>query len=135
MQSFSLTSISGKPYKLELPKPKSNFVSKYVFAFAKSGSTLLDNMLSVYCQHIDFPTFSLFNQAFDQGVATSDIGPESRFCFQRNGYLYTGFRHFPHYDLDLADSPAILLVRDPRDMAVSMYYSIMKSHVIPKGME
>ena len=47
------------------------------------------------------------------------------------GYIYTGFRHFPAFDLDTKDAPAIWLVRDPRDILVSGYYSITYSHGVP----
>ena len=132
---LTLKSGSGKDYVVELPEPKPNFESKYVFAFAKSGSTLLDNLISVYCQQVNVPTFSLFNQAFGQGIVTANIGVEALRCFQPQGYLYTGFRHYPNFELDICKNKAIWLVRDPRDMAVSMYYSITKSHLIPKGLD
>ena len=61
---LTLKTGSGKDYVVELPVPKPNLDSKFVFAFAKGGSTLLDNLISVYCQQVNVPTFSLFNQAF-----------------------------------------------------------------------
>ncbi|GGW82296.1 sulfotransferase domain-containing protein [Alteromonas halophila] len=135
MQQFSFTTDKGKPYSVTVPTPKPNFERKFVFAFAKSGSTLLDNLLSVYCQVEGTPTFSLYNQAFDQGLSTAELGSEALPCLDFDGILYTGFRHYPRFELDIGSSKAIWLVRDPRDMAVSMYYSIAKSHVIPKGHE
>lgn len=123
----------GRPYKVSLPAPKTNLKKAYVFAFAKSGSTLLDNMVSTYCQLIGVPSFSLFNAAFGQGIRTSDIVDDARVCIEQEGIIYTGFRHFPVFNLDLSGANTILLTRDPRDMLVSMYYSIIKSHVIPEG--
>ena len=130
---LTLKSGSGKDYVVELPDPKPNFDSKYVFAFAKSGSTLLDNLISVYCQQVNVPTFSLFNQAFGQGLSTGELGNEALPCFEQSGTIFTGFRHYPNFELDICKNKAIWLVRDPRDMAVSMFYSVAKSHVIPKG--
>jgi hypothetical protein len=45
--------------------------------------------------------------------------------------VYSGFRHYPAFDLPIEKNPVVLLVRDPRDMLVSLYFSIAKSHVIP----
>lgn len=92
----------------------------------------MDGMIRSYCKVHDVPTFSLFNAAFDSGVQTSDIMADAAVCFSKTGYIYTGFRHFPHFDIDLEGAPCLLLVRDPRDMLVSMYYSVLKSHVVPK---
>ena len=45
MNPFQLTSATGKPYQVNLPEPKKGLKKAYIFAFAKSGSTLLDNMV------------------------------------------------------------------------------------------
>jgi len=133
MNPFQLTSATGKPYQVNLPEPKKGLKKAYIFAFAKSGSTLLDNMVSTYCQLLDIPSFSLFNAAFDQGITTDDVTEDAKAYIEQEGIIYTGFRHFPAFNLDLSGANTILLTRDPRDMLVSKYYSILKSHVIPKG--
>ena len=133
MKKINLISKSGKSYTVNMPLPQKGLERSYIFAFAKSGSTLLDNMVSVYCQNQRIPNFSLFNTAFDQGVSTQEITGDAINCVEQDGYVYTGFRHFPIFDIDLSDATTILLTRDPRDMLVSMYYSIIKSHVVPKG--
>lgn len=132
---FELTTSAGKPYNIELPSPKPDFSSKFVFSFAKSGSTLLNDLLFTYCPQMGVPVVSVFDQAFSQGVDTKDVCDESAQVFNSQGYVFSGFRHFPNFDLDVEKEKCILLVRDPRDMIVSMYYSIAKSHVIPKGNE
>jgi len=135
MQSFQFCSRSGQEYNVTLPDPKPGLKSAFVFAFARSGSTLLNNMVTDYCKYIDAPTFSLFNTAFDQGIPTQDIMKDTSVCFVKSGYIYTGFRHFPAFGINIDGVPAAWLVRDPRDMLVSLYYSIRKSHVIPRGQE
>ena len=134
MKSIVLVSEQGHQYEVTLPRPHPDLVSAYLFAFARGGSTLLDNMIAAYCQFIDVPTFSLFNTAFDQGISTQAIQKDAAICFKKRGYIYTGFRHFPAFDLDVSDAPVIWLTRDPRDMLVSLYYSVLKSHVIPRGL-
>ena len=134
MKSLDLVSKDGRRYKVTLPDPKPDLLSAYVFSFARSGSTLLNNIVTAYCSYLDIPTFSLFNSAFDQGIHTQSIQKDAAGCFEKTGYIYTGFRHFPAFDLDLTDVPAIWLVHDPRDMLVSLYYSVLKSHSIPDGL-
>ncbi len=91
----------------------------------------MDNMVRHYCRQIGAPTFSLFNSAFDAGITTNEVMEDALVCFSKTGRVYTGFRHYPRFDLELTDAPCIILVRDPRDMLVSMYYSVAKSHVVP----
>lgn len=131
--TFELTTSAGKPYNIVLPAPKTDFSSKFVFSFAKSGSTLLNDLLFTYCPQMGVPVVSIFDQAFSQGLTTAEVRAESSKVFNSSGFIFSGFRHFPNFDLDVADNKCILLVRDPRDMAVSMYYSVTKSHVIPEG--
>jgi hypothetical protein len=135
MKPITLISKRGQKYTVSMPNPKADFISAYIFAFTKSGSTLLNNMVAAYCQYIDVPTFSLFGAAFEQGIHTQHIQEDALVCFKKTGYIYTGFRHFPGFDLDVTGAPAILLTRDPRDMLVSLYYSVLKSHLIPRGLE
>ena len=84
MKSFNLVSKQGLQYRVSIPTPGPNLQSAYIFAFARSGSTLLNNMVAAYCQQINVPTFSLFNTAFEQGVATQDIQADARVCFKRS---------------------------------------------------
>ena len=52
--------------------------------------------------------------------------------FQETGFCYGGFRLFPSYPIPILHKcRSILLVRDPRDMAVSLYFSLLKSHTTP----
>jgi len=132
---FELNTTTGKPYNIVLPSPKPDFSSKFVFSFAKSGSTLLNDLLFTYCPQMGVPVVSVFDQAFSQGLTTAEVRAESSDVFKNSGYVFSGFRHFPNFDLDVGNNKCILLVRDPRDMVVSMYYSITKSHVIPEGNE
>jgi len=134
MKSIVLVSKIGQRYRVTVPDPKPDMESAYIFAFVKSGSTLLNNMVETYCQYINAPSFSLFNTAFDQGISTQNIQDDALICFKKSGYIYTGFRHFPAFNLDVKSARAIWLTRDPRDMLVSRYYSILKSHKIPKGL-
>lgn len=133
MQSFKLTASDGRPYQVAMPDSNSDYSSAYVFAFHKSGSTLIQSMLQDYCSVIGVPTFSLFDSVFRQGISTEFVQGDARVCLNKPGYIFTGFRHFPRFEFDMRDRKAILLVRDPRDMLVSLYYSIKTSHPIPSA--
>ncbi len=130
MQSLQLCSGDGHSYRVNLPKLLEGFKSAYLFSFHKSGSTLMDSMVRKYCRKLGVPTFSLFDSAFDSGIPTKEVMDDALVCFSKTGRIYTGFRHYPRFDLVLTGAPCILLVRDPRDMLVSMYYSVAKSHVV-----
>lgn len=133
--TYELTAKDGKRYSVRVPEGVEGLPSSYLFAFVKSGSTLMDNMVAEYCSAVGVPHFSLFDQAFAQGVRTADIRADANRCLGRPGVVYSGFRHYPSFNMRLGDSKVVLLVRDPRDMMVSLYFSIMKSHIIPDGNE
>jgi Sulfotransferase domain len=74
--------------------------------------------------------FSPDDILFSEGVTyrPSRIGR----VFRETGYCYGGFRIFPCYPVPiLTTSKVILLVRDPRDILVSLYFSVRGSHVMP----
>ena len=55
---------------------------------------------------------------------------------ERKGFLYHGFRSFwalLPYVRGFKESKKLLLVRDPRDICVSYYFSMAKSHTVPDG--
>lgn len=132
--SIELTSTEGKNYTLSIPSSLLKFPSSFVFAFAKSGSTLLDRLVRDYCKEIEVPSFSLFGAAFNLGVNPAQIAEDAKAVFSQEGVIYTGFRHYPkHFDIDLSNAKCIWLTRDPRDMLVSLYFSIAKSHVVQEG--
>lgn len=133
MESFDLIASDGRHYEVAMPESNRPQPSAYIFAFHKSGSTLIQTMLQDYCSAISVPTFSLFDAAFRQGVSTEFVQGDASDCLNRVGYIFTGFRHFPRFEFEMKDRKAILLVRDPRDMLVSLYYSIKISHSIPSA--
>jgi len=93
----------------------------------------MHDLLSSYCALTQTPCFSLFDAVFAQGVATHRIGREAEVCFKDAARVNLGFRHYPFMSLNLDNSNLILLVRDPRDILVSLYYSVAESHEIPEN--
>jgi hypothetical protein len=114
-----------------MPRP-GRFPSFYVFALHKSGSTLLNRMLIKAFSHAKVPHLALPELAVSAGLPENEIANPKDFIFP-NGYCYRGFRQFPDYlsAPGIAKSKKVLLIRDPRDILVSDYFSVAFSHTLP----
>jgi len=129
MKIHNLCSMQGENYELQTPEPTSDKPSAFMLAYAKSGSTLMDRMIRQYCGSVGQATFTLYGEAFMKGIRPQEIKEDSLACFEPSGVIYSGFRNYPQeFDLPLAGKKIIHLVRDPRDMVVSLYFSMVKSH-------
>lgn len=117
----------------ELPRAERNdLASVTVFALPKSGSVLLDNIMRVLCRKSGLTYVSIMEEMFKIGLPDNQVPQSASDVFLPKGYCYGGFRSFPRFDIPiLKQSKPILLVRDPRDMLVSHYYSARDSHALP----
>jgi len=133
-RKVELKSIDGEPYAVEVPKA-GNFDSVFMFALPKGGSTLLEHVMRDVCLAKKLPVIAIANDAFESGVPFAKIGQEVEKTLFHKGYIYLGFRAFFLFkpEFDFSQHKKILLVRDPRDMLVSLYFSMKKSHSIPKS--
>lgn len=115
--------------------PPANISSFFVFALPKSGSVLQDKVFEDICHELNIPLISVAKSAFHQGVEESNFSEEICELFAKYGYGFYGFRYFPPYlkNLELSTFKKILLIRDPRDILVSHYFSMKNSHDIPQG--
>lgn len=119
---------------LKLPTSTSDAKSVYAFSLHKSGSTMLFNMLSEIAKYDGRKYYSLPDIAFAEGVhPRAELFGVER-IFKDTGYLYGGFRHLPDtYQIpELELHKKIVLVRNPLDVLVSLYFSESKSHIVPK---
>ena len=119
------------------PTPVPDFESCYVFAFAKAGSVLINNLTYGIMQHAGVPVVDVPVSIFNSGVATSSVIMDLGRIFRPYGYCYAGFRSIlpcMRGTIDNLSDRIILMVRDPRDMLVSLYYSIKYSHKFPSNM-
>jgi len=121
--------------ELTLPLPKSDAPSVYAFSLHKSGSTLLFNMLSELSKKLDYEYFSIQDKMFEYGIPPKESLKNTEELFSDKGYVYGGFRFFPkNYSIgEYSKYKSILLVRNPLDALVSMYFSAKSSHKIPKS--
>ncbi len=83
---------------------------------------LLPVQLSAYAWKHDFPY--LFTQTAEENLPYIHV-------FRPKGYVYTVFGGLVKGIPDIEQYLTIIMVRDPRDILVSEYYSYSKSHRIP----
>lgn len=124
----------GTTVTMALPKPQStNIPSVFLLGLPKAGSTLMNNIMPPLCQSAGLTSYAITQQLRQLGIAPKNYPAEARNLFVPHGYAYTGFRgyRFPFRVPDFASGRTIVLVRDPRDMVVSLYYSIAESHSMP----
>lgn len=68
----------------------------------------------------------LFRRSIDLRAVDLEVDYPDR------GYCFGGYRLFPESPMPLVETArAVLLVRDPRDAVVSLYYSARDSHPVP----
>jgi hypothetical protein len=121
---------------ITLPPPMTGDPSVLAFSLAKGGSSLMFNMLRELAPHAGIQYFAPEDTLFTENVSPNrrpgNIGP----VFPSAGYCFGGFRQFPAYPIPILNaSKVVFLVRDPRDMVVSLYYSMARSHILPSGEE
>jgi Sulfotransferase domain len=124
----------GQEFSIEIPQP-GNSPSFFVFALHKSGSVMQDKIITEICACVGIPAISVSVAAFNQGIREEFLTRDICQIFAKNGYCFYGFRTLPFYfdGFDFTKFKKILLIRDPRDILVSHYFSIQKSHGLPPG--
>lgn len=121
--------------EIDLPESKAvDLDSCYLFAFHKSGSGLANAVVREIMRAADVPVVSLSEILFSNGISETAVLGDLRSFFVPKGYCFAGFRGILPCMVgaaDLLSGRKVLLVRDPRDMLVSMYYSFKYSHPFP----
>jgi hypothetical protein len=116
----------------EVPESsRPEFHSCFVFAFAKSGSVLVNAIVQSVMSEYGVPIIDIPTQLYQQGIDITAMQCDLSRLFALQGYCYSGFRELPRSMLGAASigsARKILVVRDPRDMLVSGYYSAKFSH-------
>lgn len=132
-EKFEISCKTGESFYMELPSPSTN-ESFFAFSMHKAGSTLMEKVLTDYCKVRSIPVVSPHASAWLNSVSTGAIGKDLEKVFRVKGYAYLGFRHYLTFetDFDMGKVKKILLIRDPRDMLTSLYFSRKYSHNVPK---
>jgi len=137
-QKLRVETTDGRSAEMDLPRPAANRDSVFVFALHKSGSVLLDNIVQDLCKAAKVPVVSVDFLSFSNGLPIELVTPGSvEETLNLPGYCFSGFRgvHPCLANVDLARRRKIVLVRDPRDILTSFYFSMARSHTVPKGGE
>ncbi len=121
-------------------KSKSNHQSILFFTTHKCASTYTRSILRALTQNIGMIPIDLmrFVQAefgkqlkeISNSEAEEILGVE---FFQSKGYFYGPLRYYIDWEIEaLEDYKIMLMLRDPRDVLTSLYFSIAYSHSIPQ---
>lgn len=113
------------------PTPRPDFQSCGVFAFAKSGSVLVNAIVRQLMAEVSVPVFDWPEVWYARGIDTASVQCDLAQTFPPYGYCLGGFREIPRSFLGVAALRSlrkIMVVRDPRDMLVSRYFSTRFSH-------
>lgn len=128
--------------EIDLIKSKSittnNHQSIIHFSVNKAATQYVKGILKRCATHngmlnVDFSGYA-FNTNFPYLDSLSlDETKKMTHLFVPKGYLYSCFGGMVHGIPDLDKFLIILMIRDPRDLLVSLYYSLAYSHPIPNG--
>lgn len=130
--TYTFVSKNKDTYQITMPIP-GDMDSFFAFSLVKAGSTLLNDIIKELCALNNVPSVSIYDLAFSQGIATNDIAADVDAVLNKTGYGYVGFRHYLNFQpaLPMGELTKILLVRDPKDMLTSLYFSVKYSHPVP----
>ena len=122
--------------KLDLAQPTAIAAhqrSFFAVGLHKAGSSLLTDLFHRLAAGYRYVPFNLHQALYDLGLHAQDVAVPGNEFFRPFGLAYIGFRGWPpsHSLPDCARQRVVHLVRDPRDVMVSLYYSIAKSHASP----
>jgi hypothetical protein len=126
--------LDGRRHAFPVPPPGDETIpSVFLLSLPKAGSTLLNLMMKPMLTSAGLAYVGLQEVMYRMGVPTAAIPPEVNTAFQPQGYAFGGFRSLPGaFALPpYAGDRTILLVRDPRDMLTSLYFSLARSHRPP----
>jgi hypothetical protein len=108
----------------------------FAFGLYKAGSTMLYKALQLVTVNRGVQFVNIVQQFRRAGIVLEreSLSPEAsaaiRAYTDQPGYVFGGWREFPQkYELPLrGDRKTFLLIRDPRDMITSHYFSLKFSH-------
>lgn len=133
----------GRIASLEAPDTSSSASSAYLVGVKKGGSTLMAKIMRDISPYTDLPVFEYPSLAFRDGLPWFRTIDDIDGSLRKDGYVYGVFRWLPENDLlglsrfEGEDAKQrgrfVLLLRDPRDILTSLYYSDAKSHALPKS--
>ena len=89
-------------------------------------------MMTDVCRLKDIPIVDIATEIFRRGIQPATLTDDINILWHKQGFAYLGFRtFFSSIKFDFKQTKNVLLIRDPRDMLVSLYFSLKFSHVEP----
>lgn len=125
---------NGQSFTIILPDAQTDAgPSVFLISLPKAGSTLLNRIMRPLCKTAGLTPFSIHNKLWEMGLNPDTVSGDIPSLFNERGYVYLGFRGWdPQYPIPAcASGRTVFLMRDPRDMAVSQYFSEAFSHKPP----
>lgn len=108
----------------------------FMLSLRKSGSSLFSNLVNAISKHNGLRAIDIPGAMFDHGYNYKDWNTHPKLKdLLWKGNTYVGFRDAPtsfYGDPIFDQGQKLLLVRDPRDVLVSEYFSNAYSHSLPK---
>ena len=134
MQDRHLKTKDGRDFIVRMESAENAQPSFFILGLAKAGSTLFNRVMKPIGEAAGYSYFSLRTTLVELGIPPEEVDYEaSDPLFVPQGYCYGGFRGLPG-DMEIpafGKSRSVLLVRDPRDMLTSLYFSVAFSHRPP----
>ena len=107
--------------------------SYFLMGLAKSGTVLMNGMGKALAEQAGVPFVDFPGTLFGKGIPILDV-TDTGGLFREAGVCFGGFRG-AWIGSKFVEIPAaamvVVLVRDPRDILVSLYFSVQKSHWVP----
>ena len=128
----TLKLLDGTEFELAMP-PAGADPSYFLIGLPKAGSTLFFGIMETIARQSGATWFSISQEMYQRGVGFNQIEAGVNDVFFETGYAYGGFRGVPK-GVELpafARGRTVGLVRDPRDMLSSLYFSEAVSHRPP----
>ncbi|MBU2942165.1 sulfotransferase domain-containing protein [Shimia thalassica] len=111
----------------------------FVLGIRKSGSSIFNNICTALGKFNDVEFVDIGGKMFSAGVLENEwVNKPEVETLLAPGNLYGGFRTFPQGIAQTATfkrHPKVLMVRDPRDVLVSEFFSNAYSHSLPEDGE
>lgn len=121
-------------------KPKSNQPSILLFTTHKCASGYAGGIIRSLTKNVGMTSISVetfFDKKFDKPVKELSNQEKQKIIeagfFRPKGYYYGPLRTYSWPIENIQDYQILLMLRDPRDVLTSLYFSVAYSHMIPTG--
>lgn len=126
---------NGKKVIVDIPAKRQDGSTGFVIGGHKTGSVLITKIIKELSDIKNASSIPVESSVWSQGLSIPDWPEELYDFMDQGGYLFYSFRwlqKLPSLKI-FEESPKLFFIRDLRDVAVSYFYSMAKSHGVPKS--